>query len=104
MLPGATRFTIHSREDFQHLPNTSLRVISPRSTPLSGTRYAFSCIPWGGLSPPFHLQLIYSARLDSVLWPGRNGLLLRLQGLVTSPDLAPVERISPQRAQTESLH
>lgn len=102
MLPGANPFTIHSREDFQHLLNTPLRVISPRGTPLSGMRHAFSCIPQGGLSPPFHLQLAVAHVLNKI-WTGDNGLLLRLQGLTITPVLAPVERFSPQRAQTESF-
>lgn len=101
MLPGANPVTIHSREDFQRLLNTPLRVISPRGTPLSGMRYAFSCIPQGGLSPPFHLQLAAAHALNKI-WTGDNGLLLRLQGLTITPVLAPVERFSPQRAQTES--
>lgn len=67
MLPGATQFTIHSREDFQHSLNTPLQVISPRDTPLFGTRYAFSRIPWRGLSPRFHLQLAAAHALVIVI-------------------------------------
>lgn len=58
MLPGAARFTIHSLANFRHLPNIAMLVINQRDTPLLGTRCAFSCIPWSGLSPPFHIQLL----------------------------------------------
>lgn len=100
MLPGATRFTIHSRDDFRHLPNASLRVISPRSTPLSGTRCAFSRAPWSGLSPLFHLQLsvahaFFKHGLD--FW-GYSGFK---PGLIQKPALAPDERVSPHRAPRE---